>query len=142
MKLVRLWDMPDDIMLIVEYASAVTYRNQVGGVVCYVGELEGVLAPIDLSREAVETIQSCPYPQGREGITPEIADTIDSLLSAEPCARFLRVDRARLDESWEAWVYVTIDSPESPFPTSDGTYFGSIFGFGATRGVITWISSD
>jgi hypothetical protein len=134
--------MPDEIMLVVGYPSTVLYRNQVGGVVCYQGELEGILSPVDLSRDTIKRIQKCSYPQGREGITPEIADTIDGLLAAAPGGQFLKVDRTRLDESWEAWVYVSIDSPDSPIPTLFGPYFGSILGFGATHGVLTWLNSD
>ena len=48
--------MPDEVMLLVEHASGVVYRNQVGGVTCWQAEIEGVLAPIDVGREIVERI--------------------------------------------------------------------------------------
>src|SRR5689334_5814997 len=112
-KLVQLFGMPDEVMLIVEHSSGVRYLNQVGGVLCWQAEVEGVLAPLDATPEVNERIQNCPYPSGRKGITKEIADTIDALLASHRGTTFLKVDRARLDESWEAWVYVLIDSPES-----------------------------
>ncbi|WP_437951053.1 DUF6210 family protein [Sorangium sp. So ce296] len=134
--------MPDEIMLVVEHPSGVVYQNQVGGVVCWQAELEGVLSPLDLSDETAQRIQNCPYPSGREGITDEVADTIDALLASEPGARFLKVDRARLGHSWEAWVYVLVDSPDSSASDVAGTYFGPIRGFGSARGVLTWPNSD
>src|SRR5439155_52539 len=117
--------------------------NQVGGVVCWQAELEGVLSPIDVGPEVKERIQSCPYPGGIQGITKEIADTIDALLASRPGARFLRVDRARVDESWEASVYVLIDSPESNSLDISGPYSGPIYGFGEAKGrVDCWPNSD
>jgi hypothetical protein len=142
MNLIRLWDISNEIMLVVEFSSTVRYRNQVGGVVCASEELEGVLAPIDLSDGAVERICDLPYPNGTQGISVEIADTIDSILKSEPCAAFLKVDRERLEDSWEAWVYVMIEAPRDPDPNRADRYFGSIFGFGSCRGVLTWQNSD
>lgn len=143
MKRVLLWNIPDEIMLVVEHPSGVVYQNQVGGVVNWQAELEGVLAPLDVRPDAVRRIQDCPYPSGREGITDEIADAIDALLASEPGARSVRVDRARLGQSWEAWVYVLIDSPErSTVEAAADDCFGSICGFGRARGVLTWQNSD
>ncbi|WP_104986299.1 DUF6210 family protein [Sorangium cellulosum] len=142
MKRVLLWDIPDEIMLVVEHPSGVVYQNQVGGVVCWQAELEGVLSPLDVSDDTVQRIQKCPYLSGREGISAEIADTIDTLLASEPGARFLKVDRTRLGKSWEAWVYVLIDSPESREADTASTYYGPIYGFGVARGVLTWPNSD
>ncbi|WP_437926235.1 DUF6210 family protein [Sorangium sp. So ce291] len=142
MKRVLLWDIPDEIMLVVEHPSGVVYQNQVGGVVCWQAEMEGVLSPLDVSAGAAQRIQDCPYLSGREGITAEVADAIDALLASEPGARFLKVDRARLGQSWEAWVYVLIDSPESSATDAAGVYHGPIYGFGGARGVLTWPNSD
>ena len=139
---ILLWDMPYEVMVIVEHPSGVLYQNQVGGVCCWQGELEGVLAPVDLSPESVETIMGFPYPSGREGITEENADAIDAVLSAHPGSRHFRVDRLRLEESWEAWVYVLIDSPASTVGSLTEEYFGSVYGFGPAKGVLTWINSD
>lgn len=142
MNLILLYTMPDELMLIVECSSGVRYENQVGGVVCWRGEQEGVLAPLDVARSTVEAIQNCPYPQGAQGISPEIADMIDALLAAESRARTLKVDRARLHESWEAWIYIVIDSPRTTMRDINDDYHGSIYGFGLVRGVLTWQNSD
>jgi hypothetical protein len=142
MKLILLWDIPDEIMLIVEHPSGVQYQNQVGGVVNYQAEMEGVLSPLDLHSETRSRIQECSYPGGIQGITTEIADTIDAALAAQPSTSFLKVDRTRLDESWEAWIYVSLDSPESSVRKRFGSYHGPIYGFGAAKGVLTWPNSD
>lgn len=134
--------MPDELMLIVECRSGVRYENQVGGVVCWRGEQEGVLAPVDVARSTFEAIEKCPYPQGAQGISLEIADTIDALLAAESGARMLKVDRERLHESWEAWIYVRIDAPFKKVQSLDDNYYGSVYGFGPSRGVLTWPNSD
>ena len=144
-KLILLWGMPDELMLVVEHPSGVRYQNQVGGNACAQPELEGVLAPIEVSAATRDRIQRLNYPN-RPGIPEETADAIDALLATEPTARFLKVDRSRRLESYEAWVFVLIDA--SPQPTYDmppkagDTYFGSLFGFGPCRGVLTWINSD
>lgn len=142
MNRILLWDMPDEIMLIVEHPSGVIYENQVGGVVCFPGEQEGVLAPVDVARATVEAVQNLPYRQGAEGISSEIADAIDALLAAESGARMLKVDRERMQESWEAWVYVQIDAPRTTVHKLGDGYFGSVYGFGSARGVLTWPNSD
>lgn len=140
-KLITLKDIPQ-AMIIAEHPSGVVYRNQVGGVVCWQAEVEGVLAPLDVSDDVADRIAAYPYPSGREGITEEIADTIDALLTSEPGAKHLTVDRARLAESWEAWIYVLIDSPEYNEPSLSEPYFGPFYGFGKAKGVLTWRNSD
>jgi hypothetical protein len=143
-KIIRLGNMPFDVMLVIEHHSGVFYQNQVGGNVCAEEELEGVLAPVGLDAETVEVIANLEYLNGRKGISDEIADAIDRILGAVQARRatkadVVRVDRTRLQDSWEAWVYVVIDSPTS-FP--DDNLFDSRLGFGTARGVLTWPNSD
>jgi hypothetical protein len=117
----------------------VQYRNQVGGVVCWQAEQEGIIAPLDFGDDVAAQIEGCPFPNGRQGITEEIADVLDAIFASRPSTSIFKVDRTRLDESWEAWVYVTISrSPEFKTPGVPGL----IYGFGATRGVLTWPNSD
>ena len=142
-RLVLLYDLPDEIMLIVEHPSGVRYQNQTGGVTCDQPVIEGVLAPIDVSPAGKEAIENLMGLDGRLGLTPEMADTMDALLASERCTSWLRVDRERMHASQEAWIYVLIASPETSHPGRvKEPYFGSIFGFGAARGVLTWINSD
>ena len=144
-KLILLWGMPDELMLVIEHPSGVRYQNQAGGYGCAQPELEGVLAPIEVDSAVKERIQRLEYPS-RPGIPVETANAIDALLSTEPAARFLKVDRSRLLESQEAWVFVLIDATRKltyDMPPKEGeTYFGPLYGFGPCRGALTWINSD
>lgn len=139
MKRVLLWNMPDSIVLIVEHASGVVYQNQVGGDASWQIELQGVLVPLELDPEAARNIEQAPYTSSREGLSQEGADQIDAALAAGPYTRTIKVDRARLGDCWEAWVYVTIDAPASDQVEVQGNdYFGPLYGFGAAKGVLTW----
>ena len=140
-RIVRLWSMPDEVMLVVECPSGVVYENQVGGSACWQAQLEGALSPVDISPESSRRIMELFDPYDPQGIPPARADIIDAILAAEPGARTLRVDRERLDECWEAWVHVVLESPSSVVTVDDG-FLGAWFGFGAARGVLTWPNSD
>jgi len=137
MKVTNLYPLPDEVTLLLEHPSGVFYENQVGGVVCSRATLEGMLAPIDLPSDAVQHIMNLPYDAGL-GISAEIADAIDGALAASPGARYLKVDRARLAESAEAWVFVVADIPESAELRLEHPYSGAPRGFGASTGVLTW----
>jgi len=141
MKIVNLYGLPYEVMLVLEQASGVTYENQVGGTLCWKATAEGVLAPVDLDPNAVEQIMNLPY-EPHSGISPEVADAIDGVLAASPGGRFLKVDRTRLAESFEAWVFVVADIPDSSEHQLLGPYFGAPRGFGRSTGVLTWPNSD
>jgi hypothetical protein len=141
MRIINLYDLPYEVMLILEHASGVIYENQVGGLLCWQANIEGVLAPVDLDPDAVEQIMNLPY-EPRRGITAEVADAVDAVLAASPGGRYMHVDRARLAESYEAWVFVVADIPESSEHQLQGPYFGAPRGFGRTTGVLTWPNSD
>jgi hypothetical protein len=138
MRAIRLWTLLLEPAVIVEHPSGVRYQNRVGGSEPCLKELEGVLVPIGFEPEAIAKICHCPYAPGTRGIADEIADAIDAVFMAEPMARFLRVDRARQSESCNGWVHVAIDSPETTVIELYEEYTGYIYGFGATRGVLTW----
>ena len=72
----------------------VVYRNQVGGVICWKAEMEGVLGPLDLTDTDVERIMKLPFSPGR-GVSVEIADALDAILAANARTRFVQADRAR-----------------------------------------------
>jgi len=140
-----------DIMLIVEDSNGVTYRNQTGGVTCGQSELEGVLCPLDIDRDDTERIEKLTCDASSGHITGEIADIIDTILASKSSTSFLKVDRARLKDSEEAWIYVLVDSPpgdassSSPVTTAaqaPDPYLGPLRGFSVTRGVLTWQNSD
>ena len=138
MRAIQLWNTLPEIMLIVEHPSRVLYQNRVGGVAARLEAMEGVLVPLDLGDAVAARIRNGPYAVGAQGITADVADIIDALLAPKIVATFLKVDRARLHESWDAWIYVTIDSPATTVEELYDGYFGPIYGFGATKGVLTW----
>lgn len=139
---ILLRGMPDELMLIIECKSTVYYENQVGGVTCWRENIEGVLAPVDVAASTKQQIQDLPYAAGAAGISMEIADKIDLLLSSEAAARYLKVDRSRINDSWEAWIYVVALTPKGTAADYDSDYFGSPYGFETARGVLTWVNSD
>lgn len=129
-------------MLILSASTGVVYRNQVGGVVNVQERMEGVLVPIELSDALEAALDERWFQSGRAGITLECADRIDAVFLKRPALAFLRVDRKRIHESSEAWVYVTIAGVPEKDDGSDPGYCGPIFGIGDGRGVLTWANSD
>jgi hypothetical protein len=67
-----------------------------------------------------------------EGIDEKRASEIDDLLHSESPTKQITVDRLRLNESEEAWVYVTLEPAE----------YGFYQGFGSCNGVLVWGNSD
>jgi Family of unknown function (DUF6210) len=138
---IRLSHMPRDVMLIIGYPSGVVYENQVGGVACSRGELEGVLVPVGLPAGDAERFMALPFP-GAAALNADVADRIDEILASVPFARYLKVDRNRLRESCEAWVFVLAEIPADSTFQLYGPYFGAPRGFGPAGGVLTWPNSD
>jgi hypothetical protein len=141
MRRVNLYDMPRDVMLIIEYPTGVLYENQCGGVACSQEDLEGVLVPVGLPPVDAERVMALPFPGGA-ALNAEVADMIDEILASVSFAKYLRVDRSRLSDSCEAWVFVVAETPQDSDFQIYGPYFGSPRGFGTVRGVLTWPNSD
>lgn len=75
------------------------------------------------------------FPEGSPGdITEAIADQIDGLLAASPLTAAIRVNKARLSESREAWLHVVLDQR-----SDTDTVFADWHGESA---VLTWPNSD
>lgn len=113
------------------------YSNQTCGHACAHSEAEGVLVafnddpPLDepdraLWRRLSRLLENAP------SLTTHLADSVDAELAAHVDTRCARVDRARLVDSHEAWVYVDLDGDASDFLT----------GFGHVKAVLTWRNSD
>jgi hypothetical protein len=132
----------NQVGIIILCDSGVIYHNQTCGVACMQRYQEGVLLlPTDpelVYGAPIETYQ-CPIELGLRamawgaisGIDVNRADAIDSLLKGYPFTKTISVDRSRLDESEEAWVYVTLE------PT--GAFYS---GFGYCYGILVWSNSD
>jgi len=124
--------------LIVRIPSGVVYTNQTGGAACWHPEVEGVLMPLEDEgswfQKQLEAIFAPPTATvGRAGLTAATADALDALLRGQMNA-FIRLDRARLSESHEAWVHVHLRPLEVELPLARG--------FGVREAVLTWRNSD
>lgn len=120
--------------------TGVIYTNQVGGHSCSHPEIEGALIPIN-GRSVYYENKLYQYFTGHKhggwcesGIDNEDADFIDKILhelryenksyTDDNCCN-LKVDRSKLEESMEAWVYVTFTNGDE-----------------SLCGVLTWENSD
>jgi hypothetical protein len=103
----------EGLALIVECPSGVLYTNQAGGVVCMQPTTEGVLIPLgsecrlDEKLHAFFAMQTTRLQAAHAAALDIILRTPEEPYVVTP-AFFLEVDRSRLDESMEAWLYVTI----------------------------------
>jgi hypothetical protein len=169
-KLIRLWD-SIGLGLIILAPSDVLYSNQAGGTCCLQPQEEGFFLPLhDESRGQEQMLLDYFRKPGApsaapEGLDSKTADFVDEVLFVSETTRFLKVDRMRLRDSVEAWVYVEVsDQPDEPPIAFDGSIAKTasgqgwrasdytslpippqaflIFGFGASKGVLTWCNSD
>lgn len=139
---VRLWE-ARGAGIVLERPTGVVYQNQVAGHACMQEELEGVYAPLDGDVDSLEATLlkhfTGPYHGGwSRPLREEDADFIDAALDrADPVGRQVRVDRARLGESCEAWVWVEVRVPdtENQFPVVQ-------FEGQSLKGALTWSNSD
>lgn len=108
----------DESGLILLYGSGVSYTHQSGGYACRHPIAEGVFSPIPLGVDAsllafVEDISEVFTGEKWAGwccdqIDTETADQVDVLFEQVVGCRAMRVNRQRMQESYEAWVYLTI----------------------------------
>jgi hypothetical protein len=137
----------DRLGLILSEPSGVFYYNQVCGHACLQKFAEGVFSYIrDDGNELYKAVsKSMLY---KDHLTIEDTDFLDSQFIQSFNAKYLRVDRNRLDDSMEAWVYVTIDQPSigqsfNDSLKSESVYYNTAFkGFTCTGAVLTWDNSD
>ena len=139
--------------LIIEYPTGVVYSNQTGGTCCLQSQLEGAWVPLrnDVHTEDQRFVSPendlCEYFEEEKyqgtgavgGIDVEDADFLDNLLQRYNLTDLIWVDRSRLSESHEAWIYVLIQGEESGDQTSR---IFTNFGPYPRSGVITWSNSD
>ena len=133
--------------------SGVYYTNQTGGTFCLQPEVEGVYLPLrndyripELTFESPELDLSAYFcgPKYRGtgaiyGLDEEDANFIDGILDKVRLSPSVRVDRRRLKDSHEAWVYVTILGNEASEP--DSALFANFAPY-PRQGVLTWANSD
>jgi len=109
---VALWNLEGVAAILLE-ASGVTYANQTGGHACLQSCAEGILIPFNddtpledpdnaLCRRLSRLLESAQF------LTPTLADQIDVALATDSHTKCATVDRDRLRDSHEAWVYVDL----------------------------------
>ncbi|HET9366215.1 MAG TPA: DUF6210 family protein [Candidatus Angelobacter sp.] len=123
--------------LIIARPSGVLYGNQAEGYACSHPQAEGVFLPLPVQPGASELWSLQQHFRGEWGpIDEESARIVDRILRRNG-HNYLKVNRARLTESCEAWIHVLIDEPEMYSKASS-----AIAGFGKCEGVLTWPNSD
>ncbi len=136
---ILLWDL-DYAGLLIPCSSGIIYQNQTGGNTCLQDSLEGVFVP--LASEPMNHLEALhgfffegPKWAGAcaRGIDEDTAVFIDILLARTPAYSGIRVNRGRLKDSHEAWIWVMIADPAST---------GVLEGFKALEAVLTWPNSD
>lgn len=144
---VRLWEHVGT-GIILRWPSGIIYEQQMGGLSCSTGELEGVFVPVgnDLSPDghllsveiALREHFAAPphFKQGAvHGLSEADATAIEVALHKNLLLSNVTVDRSRLNESFESWVQVLIEAPDPPFSIFTG------FGPFPLSGVLTWTGS-
>jgi hypothetical protein len=129
---IRIWE-TDGLGLILIRETGVIVQNQTGGVACTQSETEGIFVPLQTDAHEIQTFFA-----DYETLDSAAADFLDEFFHRDGNGnlRFLSVDRARLNESLEAWVYVNVAQPDGD------PRLNLIQGFGKTGGILTWSNSD
>lgn len=130
--------------------SGILIANQTGGTSCLQPEAEGIYVPlrndyglIEPTLEAELTAYFTGPKHGGAGATSGLdiadADFIDAQLVRVRLASEARVDRSRLSESHEAWIYLTISGDETE--DEDLALFAHFTPY-PRSGILTWPNSD
>ncbi len=143
--IVRLYDQVGTA-LVIPHPTGIVYSNQAGGHACLQPQAEGFLIPIandvglapthDLRSpendlfKYFSKLHSCGAP-----LTEADAQKIESIMHQLPLWGGLSVDRKRLHNSVEAWVFVTIaESEQRPILVEGLNY--------PVSAILTWTNSD
>ncbi len=126
--------------LIIEWPTNLFFYNQVGGNCCLQPEYEGFYVPIyeACDDELYEFFQSPAYTgNGGWRLLPKEADAVENILKKHaPAYTGISIDRARTEESTEAWIHVILAkmflSEQTPLEGFDAP----------VRAVLTWQNSD
>jgi hypothetical protein len=128
------------LALIMSEPSGVFYYNQAGGHMCCNQEEEGVLVFVDESFNCLYD-EISRYTFNLWELKKKDADYLDLLFKRK--LKYVKVDRTRLKDSMEAWIYVVFEHglPKQPKKLSlrNNIYFS---GFDSKKGVLTWDNSD
>lgn len=143
------------VSFIIPYPSGINYSNKAGGYACKYPSIEGFLVPFglddldsmrvltSLEKETPEEFTAVlhkyftSYPWGGRcdsGLEIEDADNLDKIFQNYHDLKtiHLHVDRSKLTESMEAWIYVTFDLSD----------YDLLKGITANSGILTFPNSD
>ena len=112
--------------------SGFRYSNQAGGIGCTHPELEGAFVMLDRTSDLIPHVGCF-----RDEIEESEADQLDQYFAlGKGCGYSITVDRSRLGDSTEAWVWVNCA------PVDDGfTGFHPLAGYSGPA-VFTWENCD
>ena len=125
-------------LILEDKSSEITYFNQVAGHFCSQRHAKGVFVFVDDDPPKLHKIVA-PYMANRYTFSVEDADFLDAAFADSDCVKHLSVDRTKLEQSAEAWIYVKIDPSVENWSE---TGFWSYTGFNAEAGILTWDNSD
>lgn len=117
--------------------NGVVYQNQAGGNACMQPKAKGLLVPVtnepplDNLYEGALDYKLSSVCRDLIELNEGVADKIDTILKKELHGLAVVVDRARLNESMEAWIYVDVQSGSE-----------DVKGFSESGAVLTWPNSD
>ena len=140
--------------LVISHPTGVIYVNQAGGTACMQPGMEGAVVPFGndvalegnvlmSAQDALEKHFTGSKHLGSgatSGLDDEDADVIDGIFAGAHVGPWFKVDRGRLKESMEAWVYVTITEEENDGHLPIGLFAG--FAPYPRAAVLTWMNSD
>lgn len=128
--------------VIILQPSGAFYTHETGGYACYPELAEGVYVPLHEETEENQAGLLSAHFTGPKwdswcdsGIDEATAEYVDYVFSLSPVTEYLKVDRGRLDDCKEAWIYVVVHEP-------DPDRGAPISGFGECKGVFVWGNSD
>ena len=138
MKKVELYDL-SGAALIIPMKTGVLFTNQVSGTACLHPEIEGLLVPFNNDHLTENYNQTIEYQlmelfinNGWGNLVEEQAIEINKLLLKYPETNSASVNMAKLNESYESWVWCNIKESK----------FSGISGFSNIEAVLTWQNSD
>ncbi len=125
-----------ELGVVICYPSGVFYSNQAAGFGCLHPEQEGVFCPLPVEPGRAELHALSHHFKGPwSSITQEDADVVDGILRRNG-HQYMKVDRSRLSDSYEAWVDVLMAD------NAGSKLVEPFTGFGECKGVLTWPNSD
>ena len=135
------------LALILHEPTGIYYSNQAGGMMCYHPETEGVLVFVGDRFDRLYDKLSHSYfhlYDDTDGLKKEDADYLDSIFMRK--AKYLRVDRSKLEESMEAWIHVVFEPGFPKIERDIHSMFSGLSpfcsGFDCKSGILTWDNSD